>query len=395
MKIFCYILCVSCLVFSASVGTAAEKVIIASIFEKSGPGAPDNRATIEGIRFAVAALNQRGGLLGNQVTLLELDNQSTALHAKLAAETAVKAGVIAVFGANWSSNSLAMAPVLQAARIPMISPFSTNPDVTKVGDYIFRVCFTDSFQGPVMAQFALQGLKAKTAGILINANSRYSEGLAEFFNQSFKKQGGKILFEADYLQDTNDFTPYILKLKRLHPDVVFVPGHNADSVRIIKQAREAGLLIPFLGGDGWGNEMYDSGGSAIEGNFYSGHWHKDIENKKSRLFAEKYEKKYGKIENSGPALAHDVVFLFADAVRRAGSLRPAKIRDALAATCNFNGITGNISFNANGDPIKPVVILEFDQGTSVYVKTIAPEQSPDQQCSPKTEAFHLPSGRIP
>lgn len=372
MKNFFYIMIVSCLVLSASFSEAAEKVTIASIFGKTGPSAHGNKGTIEGIRFAVQELNQQGGLLGKQVEILEYDNQSTPLHSKLAAEKAVKAGVIAVFGANWSSNSLAMAPVLQAAKIPMISPFSTNPDVTIVGDYIFRICFIDSFQGPVMARFAFQDLKAKTAAILINANSRYSEGLAEFFNQCFKKQGGKILFKANYLQDADDFTSYLRKIKRLHPDIVFVPGHNADSVRIIKQARESGLSVPFLGGDGWGNEMYEYAGSAIHGNFYSGHWHKDNENKKSRRFVEKYKKKFGKIEKSGPALAYDVVFLFADAVRRADSLEPAKVRDALMATRNFNGVTGNITFNHNGDPIKPAVILKFDKGTSVYVKTVAP-----------------------
>ena len=174
MKNFFYIMIVSCLVLSASFSEAAEKVTIASIFGKTGPSAHGNKGTIEGIRFAVQELNQQGGLLGKQVEILEYDNQSTPLHSKLAAEKAVKAGVIAVFGANWSSNSLAMAPVLQAAKIPMISPFSTNPDVTIVGDYIFRICFIDSFQGPVMARFAFQVLKAKTAAILINVNSRYS-----------------------------------------------------------------------------------------------------------------------------------------------------------------------------------------------------------------------------
>jgi len=372
MKYFSHIMIIACLLLTGSFSEATEQVKIASIFAKSGRDSLGNKSTIEGIRFAVQELNQQGGLLGKQVEILEFDNQGTALHSKQAALKAVNAGVIAVFGANWSSNSFAMAPVLQAARIPMISPFSTNPGITLVGDYIFRVCFIDSFQGPVMAKYAFQDLKAKTAAILINADSRYSEGLAEFFNQCFQKQGGQILFTADYLQDTDNFALYLDKISLLQPDVVFVPGHATDSGRIIRQAREKGLSVTFLGGDGWDNTMYDYAGSAIHGNFYSGHWHKNIDNQTSRQFAKKYQQKFGKLADAGSALAFDVIFLFADAVNRAGSLKPAGIRKALAATRNFDGVTGNITLNDNGDPIKPAVILKFAKGTSVYVKTVMP-----------------------
>lgn len=372
MKVLSIISIMVFLIVSPASAHAGETIRIASIFGATGPSASGNKATIEGIRFAVQEVNQSGGLLGKQIELLEFDNRSSVLYSKLTAQKAIKSGVIAVFGANWSSNSLAMAPVFQAAGIPMISPFSTNPDVTLVGDYIFRVCFIDSFQGPVMAKFAFQDLKAGTAAILTNADSRYSEGLALFFKRAFEQLGGKILFNASYLQDGADFSSYLNKIKRVHPDIVFVPGQNTDSGRIIKQARETGLTLPFLGGDGWSDLMYDIAGSAIQGSFYSGHWHKDNKNTKSRQFVEKYMKKYKKMENIGPAMANDVVFLFSDAVRRAGSLEPSKIRDALAATKNFKGVTGDITFNENGDPIKSAIILKFDKGTSVYVKTIAP-----------------------
>ena len=311
-------------------------------------------------------------MLCKTIQLLEFDNASTALGSKLAAQKAVKAGVKAVFGASWSSNSLAMAPVLQAAKIPMISPYSTNPDVTLVGDYIFRVCFIDSFQGKVMANFAFQDLKAITAAVLTNASSRYSTTLSKIFTQSFKELGGKVLFEEMYLQDTDDFHTYLNKIKLLQPDILFVPGHNINSARIIKQTRDIGIKIPILGGDGWGTSMYEFAGSALHGNYYSGHWHKNSKNSKSQLFVKKYQKEIGKVDRGGPALAYDTVSLYADAVRRAGSFQPSKVQEALAATKAFKGVTGDIIFNKNGDPIKPAVILKFDNGTSIYVKTINP-----------------------
>jgi len=372
MKLFFFVLLVLCAPFTVVVHAGVEQVTIAVILERTGPDSSGNRATIDGIRFAVDELNQQGGLLGKQVKLLELDNRSTALYSKKVAQKAVQANVIAVFGANWSSNSLAMAPVFQSAKIPMISPFSTNPAVTLVGDYIFRICFIDSFQGIAMAKFAAQDLKAKTAAILINANSRYSEGLADFFSRSFVDNGGKIVLAMDYLQNAEDFHEQLEAVKKVEPDIIFLPGHNADSAQIIKQAREGGLLTPFLGGDGWGIAMYGHAGSALQGNYYSGHWHKDNANTRSRQFVAEYENKNGTIKESDQALAYDMVFLFADAVRRADSLEPWKIRNALAATRDYPGVTGNITFNANGDPIKPVVILQFDKGSSRYVKTMRP-----------------------
>jgi branched-chain amino acid transport system substrate-binding protein len=352
---------------------SAEKIKVASIFEKTGSGSTGNEATIEGIRFAVQELNRQGGLQGKQIELLEFDNKSSTIYSKLVAQRAVKAGVITVFGANWSSNSLAMAPVLQKAKIPMISPFSTNPDVTLVGDFIFRICFTDSFQGLVAAKFAFQDLNAQTAAILINANSRYSEGFAKFFKQSFKKQSGKILLEASYLEDTDDFSLYLKKIKLLQPDIVFLPGHTTDAGKIIRQSREQGMSITFLGGDAWGDTMYSHTGSSLHGNYYSAHWHHNNQNIESLQFVKKYQDNFGgMISDAGPALTYDAVFLFADAVRRAKSLKPTKIKNALTATKNYKGITGNITFNDNGDPIKPAVILKFDKGTSIYVKTVVP-----------------------
>jgi branched-chain amino acid transport system substrate-binding protein len=350
---------------------ASGSVKVAAIFPKTSKIAMESELQLNGIRYAIEELNQNGGLLGRKIELYEFDNQGTVIGSKIAAQKAVEVGVITVFGANWSSFSLAMAPVLQEANIPMISNISTNPQVTLIGDYIFRVCYIDPFQGRVLANFAIQDLKALKAGVLVNVDDQYSEGLAEFFINSFKKQGGKIIFVEQYLEKTSDFTSFFEKIKQYQPEVVFHPGHTKMSAFVLKQARESGITTIFLGGDGWNDSMYEIAGSSIEGSYYTTHWHQNSTNEKSITFVEKY-KSFSRQFDPATALAEDCVYLFADAAFRAQSFDPPKLRDAIAATKNFQGVTGTISFDGNGDPIKSAVILKFENGTSVYVKNVEP-----------------------
>jgi branched-chain amino acid transport system substrate-binding protein len=202
---------------------AAEPAKIAAIFAKTGVAEKDNAPNFQGVRLAVEEINSQGGLLGRQLEVIELDNNSSVIGSKQAALKAVELDVVAVIGAAWSSHSLAMAPVLQQAQIPMISSISTNPNVTLIGNYIFRVCFTDPFQGKVMAQFAYRDLKARTAIILTNVNSDFSIGLAEFFEKSFIQSGGKVLWEGEYKEKAIDFSTVLEKVRLLQPNVVFVP----------------------------------------------------------------------------------------------------------------------------------------------------------------------------
>lgn len=351
---------------------ASQTVKVAAVFAKSSKMAFGNIEALNGVRFAIDELNAQGGLLGKQVELLEFDNRGSAIGSKAAAQKAVEAGAITVFGANWSSHSMAMAPVLQAAKIPMISPISTNPDVTRVGDYIFRICYTDPFQGVVLSRFARQDLKASTAGLLVNVDDKYSEGLADYFVASFVRNGGRILFVEHYLENRADFSAFFEKIKTNQPDVVFHPGHTKMSAFVLKQAKKSGVAATFLGGDGWNDTMYKIAGDAIEGHYYTNHWHHDSSSEKSRWFVEKY-KAANRDTIPVCALADDCVFLFADAVKRAGTFDPVKIRDAIAATAGFEGVTGTIAFDAYGDPIKSAVILKFENGGSVFVKTVNPE----------------------
>lgn len=371
MKHFLLITGLLLVVMNVVVVKADQSIRVASIFAKTGKAARFNLQALHGVRFAVEELNLNGGLMGRQLELIELDNRSTALGSKKAAMQAVERGVVTVFGASFSSHSLAMAPVLQSARIPMISPFSTNPQLTKTGDYIFRVCYTDPFQGRILANFAIHDLKVKTAGVLSNASSVYSEDLGKYFMKEFMRQGGEIVMYDSFLEKTADYLPLLQMVQQKKPDLVFLPEHANVAGYIIKQARQIGIQTRFLGGDGWNESMYGLVGDVIEGNFYSNHWHPGSSNERSRQFVKRYEKAsrdYG----PGNALGEDCVNLFADAVRRASSFETAEIRDALAATRDFQGVTGTISFDENRDPVKPLVILKFINGTSVYVKTVEP-----------------------
>ncbi|MCK5098243.1 MAG: ABC transporter substrate-binding protein, partial [Desulfobacteraceae bacterium] len=237
-----YILLLTCIPFLiCETATALEPVKIALISSETGIGVEYGVPMVQGAKIAVNEINRQGGLLGRSVELIFIDNKSTALGSKFAAMEAVKLQVTGVIGAAWSSHSLAMAPVLQKAKIPMITPSSTNPQVTRLGDYIFRVCFTDELQGKIMAKFALRELKAGTAVVLQNINEQYSLTLAEFFTSWFEKKGGKVLFRGNYMGKSIDFSDILAKVTKLQPDVVFVPGYTRDSALAVKQGKNMGI----------------------------------------------------------------------------------------------------------------------------------------------------------
>lgn len=373
-KIFWLIVISLCFGFWFSSGMAAEPIKIAAIFAKTGDAAKSNAYSYRGVNLAVEEINKQGGVLGRPIEVIELDNKSTAIGSKEAALEAIKLNVTAVIGATWSSHSLVMAPILQEAGIPMITPNSTNWKVTLVGDYIFRVCFTDPFQGRVMAQFARQDLKAKTAVVLTNISDDYSMGLSESFRKSFVQNRGKILWDEEYLAKTTNFTDMLSKIQSLKPDVVFSPGHTIDSGLLFKQSVNMGIKCIFLGGDGWDLTIYELAGEAAEGNYYSDHWHPEAPFAKSQQFVTTYKNKYGNdIIISNVPLSFDAVMVLADAITRADSLERKKIRDALAATKDFKGTTGTITFDKNGDPLnKDAVVLQLKDGGAIFVKSIRP-----------------------
>jgi branched-chain amino acid transport system substrate-binding protein len=358
---------------SALAQLTGEPVRIVAIFSQTGIAAAHNEPLIPMVQLAVEEVNRTGGVLGRPIQLILLDNQSTPIGSRVAAEEAVRLKATAVVGAHWSSHSLAMAPVLQQAGIPMISPGSTNPEVTRMGSYVFRACFLDSFQGVAMATFAIQDLKAHTAVVVRNIDEAYSVMLAGYFKKAFMKGGAEVLLDEGYRGKAIDFSDIIAKIKRQQPDVIYLPGYTRDSGLFIKQAAKLDLKSTYLGGDAW-DEIEQIAGDAINGSYQSAPWHPQVPFPKSVYLQNLYRHKYMRnIENVSAPLAFDAVMLLADAMKRAPSLAGEDVRQALAQTANFEGATGIFSFDDNGDPKnKDVIIIQFKEGRRIFHKTIRP-----------------------
>jgi len=356
-----------------------NSILIASIFAHTGLASEENSPNYLMTRLAAKAVNEKGGVLGRQIKLIEIDNQSTAIGSYQAAKKAVEMRVSAVVGPSWSSHAMVMAPVLQLAGIPMIGATTTAPRVTEVGNYIFRACYTNSSQAKALAQFATDDLSARTAAIMVIAGDEYSEDLAAVFQQSFRQLGGRVLLKESYLLSSMDFSKQLKAIQEADPDLVFAPGFARDSGMILVQARNMGLTMPFLGGDGWtALEQYPYIRDLKGENYYVSHWHPTDESPASKAFVSYIRKELGPEAmqhiDTGNPLAYDAMALIADAIRRAGSSDPDAIRDALEQTVNFPGVTGNITFGGFRNPRKPIVILRISGKRVHFVKKISPRQ---------------------
>lgn len=355
----------------------AQDIRIGAIYSKTGSGALTNVLNFTLLRFAVELVNEAGGVKGRKVVVIEYDDRSTALGGRLAAKAAVKDGVLGVVGPAWSSIAMGVGRVLQEEGIPMLATTATVDAVTRLGDSVFRVCFTDSIQGVALAEFALQYLKAENAVMFVNADMQYSSSLAGSFSEHFAAGGGEILWQGDYLHDATDFQRIISKAMELDPDVVLLPGLGRDSGLIIRQAYNMGFKAIFLGGDGWsGMQRHPFSYQQEFMGYYSGHWHKDLPLPPSRSMLKAYRQRVGEGWNydldSGGPLAYDAFNVLVDAIGRATELTPAAVRDALAATDGFEGATGTYSFGPEGDPVKNVLILKLDGPSSSIAEIITP-----------------------
>jgi branched-chain amino acid transport system substrate-binding protein len=287
-----------------------------------------------------------------------------------------------------SSNTLAAAPKAQEAKIPMISPSSTNPAVTQVGDYIFRVCFIDPFQGEVMAKFSYNNLKARKAAILYDFNSDYSRGLQNFFKRSFTALGGQIVSEQSYTQGDRDFSGQLTAIRSAGPDVVYVPGYYGEVGVIANQTKQLGIKAPLLGGDGWdAPQLWKLGGDALNGDYISNHYSVDDPSPAIQKFVADYKQRFNEAPDALAALGYDAMRVLADAIKRAGTTDSAKLRDAIAQTQNFPGVTGAITLDKDRNAVKPAVVLKLEKSKFVYETTIYPEG----MTPPATSAAGAPS----
>jgi len=330
----------------------------------------------EGTLLAIEEINAAGGVLGRKLQLLTEDTQSKAGEpATVVNKLIARDGVVAILGEVASSRSLEAGPICQQNKIPMISPSSTNPKVTEAGDYVFRVCFTDQFQGAsVLANFALNTLKAKRVAVFTDVKSDYSKGLAKNFKEGFTAKGGEILTELDFNGGDKDFKAQLTSIKAAKPDAVFVPGYYTDAALICIQAKQLGLNAPLFGGDGWeSDQLIKIGGEAVEGNYFSTHYAPDMATEKSRQFVASYQKRFGgKLPDAMAALGYDSALVLTDAIKRAGSTDGPKVRDALAVTKDFEGVTGKITINEKRDATKSAVILQVKDGKFKYLESVEP-----------------------
>src|SRR6266850_2256874 len=351
-------------------GGGGDKVRIGVFMSLTGSTANFGISSVNGIKMAADEVNKAGGINGKQVDLLVQDDRSDASEAAtIVTKFVTQDQVHAILGEVASSRSIAAAPIAQNAKIPMLTPSSTNPEVTRKGDYIFRSCFIDPVQGAAIAQFAARTLGAKRAAILVDRKNDYSTGLEKFIGQTFTKLGGTMVATTSYQEGDQDFNAQLTSLKGSNPEVIFVPGYYNDVGLIAKQARDKGITVPLVGGDGWDSvQLYAIGGSALDGSFFSNHYSPFDTDPKVQKFVNDYKTHYGTVPDALAATAYDAALIMFDAIKRSKSLDGTAIRDALAATKDFPGVTGNVTFNENRDAVKPIVMIEIKDGGTYAVR---------------------------
>ncbi|MBE2248601.1 MAG: ABC transporter substrate-binding protein [Myxococcus sp.] len=353
---------------------AEEVLLLGEVGSLTGSEAAFGVSTRDGIAMAIDEANEAGGVKGKKLAVRVYDDQSKPEEAASAVTRLITQDkVLVILGEVASSNSLAMAPKAQEAKIPMISPSSTNPKVTEVGDYIFRVCFIDPFQGYVMAKYSHDELKFKDVAILTDKKSAYSEGLTEVFKRKFTEMGGKISGVESYAKGDTDFRAQLTNIKKLRPQGLYVPGYYQDVAVIAEQARELGLKVTMMGGDGWDSaKLFELGGTAVVGSYVSNHYSADDPSPRVQEFIKKYQARYKTTPDSLAALGYDAARVAIDAMKRATELTGPAIRDQIATTKDFPGVAGTITLDANRNPVKPAVVLKVEEGKFTYVSTVAP-----------------------
>jgi branched-chain amino acid transport system substrate-binding protein len=353
---------------------AAEPIKIGFFMSMTGRDSSFGEASVRGAHLAVDELNAAGGVLGRPIELVIEDNRSQPSESATAVKKLISRDhVVALIGECSSGRTLEAAPIAQAAGIPLVTPASTNPKVTQVGNAIFRVCFIDPFQGDVIATFARHRLGLKRAALLIDSTSPYSVGLGEFFAKTFTALGGEVVASQKYAGADTDFRAQLTAIRASNPDAIFLPGYYVAAGLVAKQARQLGLRATLLGGDGFeAPQLLEIGGEALEGVYYSTHFASENTLPASRAFVEAFRSRYGSVPNGLSALTYDAVKLLADAITRARTTEKTALVSALAATKNFPGVTGRTTINAQRDADKDAAIITVKDGRLKFVETIRP-----------------------
>ena len=364
-----------------SKGADGDTIKVGGLLEMTGGSASFGISSKNGIDLALKKINEKGVLGGKKLSLVVADTKSEASEATNGMQKLISQDkVVAVIGPNQSSAVIASGAISNGAKVTDITPMGTNPDVTvdpgtkKVKPYSFRTCFIDPFQGTVMAAFASNDLKVKKAAIYIDNTSDYAKGLAQFFKENFIKNGGEVVIEEAYLQKDTDFKSTLTKIKAAQPDFIYIPGYYQEVGLIVKQAREMGITVPMVGGDGWDSAKLPeiAGKAALENTFFSSLYSPDDTSDLNKSFVAEYKKAYNTNPDVFAALAYDSTLLVAEAIEKAGSTDPAKIGEAMAKISGFKGVSGEVTFNEQHNPIKSAVIIEHKDGVQTFKTKVNP-----------------------
>lgn len=352
----------------------SNEIVVGQYGSLTGSEATFGLSTDEGVRLAVEEVNNAGGIKGKKIKLVTMDNQGKAEEAASVVTRLIEQEKItALLGEVASSRSLAAAPIAQSKKVPMITPSSTNPKVTEVGDYVFRTCFIDPFQGTVMAKFAYENLKLKKIAILRDVKSDYSVGLADFFIQKFKELGGEIVADVSYQSNDVDFKAQLTQLKSKKAEGLFIPGYYTEVGLIARQARELGIKAKLLGGDGWDSpKLSEIGGEAINGGYFSNHYSNETTDPVAVEFMNKFKTKYNKMPDGLSAAGYDAAKVLFKAMENAQNLSADSIRSAISTITDFPGVTGKITINEKRNATKAAVVVEVQGNINKFVTSVAP-----------------------
>lgn len=365
---------------SAASGSKSDAIKLGLNYELSGGAATYGQSLTAGIELALAEINKSGGVLGKQLVPVKVDNKSESTEAaNLSTRLATRDKVVALLGPATSGNTKSATPAALQNKIPLISGSATADDVTvdsngKVREYVFKTCFNDSFQGVMMANFSFKDLGFKNAAVLTDQASDYSKGLAKNFKDTYLKLGGQITSEESYQTNEKDFKAVLTNIKGKNPEVLYVPGYYNEVGLIIRQARELGLNVPILGGDGFESpKLVELAGKAnLDKVYYSTAYSSMDTTTEVVKFKDAYKAKYGKDPDAFNALGYDLAYFVADGLKRAGEANSVKLKDALAATKDFKGVTGTFSVDANHTPVKSVTVIEMKNGEPTFLKKVNP-----------------------
>jgi branched-chain amino acid transport system substrate-binding protein len=380
MKYLTILFIAALLILGLSCGNKDTNVIrIGLIIPITGDVKTFGESVRNSVILAVSEANAKGGVNGKLIKIISADDKNDPTEAANAGSKLINQDKVKfVIGSVASKSSIPLSEICQQSKVVMITPTSTNPKVTvredgTRKDYVFRACFIDPFQGTVAAKFAVEYLKAKRAAVLYDKSNDYSTGLAEFFKDNFTKNGGVVSIVESYGKDDVDFSALLTKVKADKPDILFLPDYYTKVGLITKQARALGITAKFLGGDGWDSpEMAKIAGDAINGGFFTNHYSPQDPRPEVQEWVSKYQAKYGQKPDALGTLGYDATNLLIEAMRSAGSEKPEAVRDALVKMSNFPTVSGNITFDAFGNPVKSAVILEYQNGEQRYVTQVQP-----------------------